>query len=155
PTFDQRPHRRSLGRVHSHVAGGCVLSGTRSACFRGRLEILRKNCHVVAAPEARHVSAGGIVNPAPSRVAAFFDIDGTLIPFPTREKRLVRALLYRHAIPVSNFARWPLEWIRLLPRGFAFARQANKLYLRGLTVQRVCNLAQQIAAPPQISFFPQ
>ncbi len=90
-----------------------------------------------------------------SQVAAFFDVDGTLIPFPTLEKRLVRALLYRHAISVSNLAWWSVEWTRLLPRGFAYARQANKLHLRGMPVQRVCNVVQQITAPPHLSFFAQ
>src|SRR5262249_8229191 len=76
-------------------------------------------------------------------------------PFPTLEKRLFRALLYRHAIPVGNLAWWPVEWTRLLSRGVAYARQANKFYLRGIPVQRVSNVAQQITAPPQFSFNPQ
>lgn len=93
------------------------------------------------------------MNPAPSRIAAFFDLDGTLVPFPSLERRLVRALLYRHAIPASNFALWPLEMARLSPRGLAYARQANKMHLRGISADRAAALARQLAAPPHLPFF--
>lgn len=95
------------------------------------------------------------MNAAPSRIAAFFDLDGTLIPFPSLERRLVRALLYRHAIPMSNLALWPLELARLSRRGLAYARQANKLYLRGIPIERAAALAQQLTAPPHLPFFPE
>src|SRR5262249_39379068 len=127
-----------------------------SAVFRRGLEILCPKRHAAAASQAHNVRAGGLVSPAmTSQVAAFFDVDGTLVPFPTLEKRLVRALLYRHAIPLKNLAWWPAEWTRLLPRGFAYALQANKWHLGEFPVQRVCNVVQQITAPPQLWFFPQ
>ena len=94
-------------------------------------------------------------SPAPSRVAAFFDLDGTLIPFPSLERRLVRALVYRHAIPVSSFALWPLEWARLAARGVSQARQGNKVYLRKVPAERAAGLAEQLTDAAHLAFFPQ
>src|SRR5262249_50396576 len=140
----------------SDLVDGCLLPRACSAGFRGGLEILCPKRYTAAASQAHRVCPGGFVNPSTaSQAAAFFDVDGTLVPFPTLEKRLVRVLLYRYAIPLKNLAWWPAECTRLLPRGFAYARQANKLHLRGIPVQRVCNVVQQITAPPQLSFFPQ
>jgi HAD superfamily hydrolase (TIGR01490 family) len=92
---------------------------------------------------------------ASSRIAAFFDLDGTLIPFPTLERRLVRALLYRHAIPLRSLLLWPLEMLRLSQRGFVYARQANKLHLRAISPERVANLSQHLADAVHLEFFPQ
>lgn len=92
---------------------------------------------------------------ASSRVAAFFDLDGTLIPFPSLERRLIRALIYRHAIPTGNFARWPVEWVRLASRGFSYARHANKFHLRRIPVERGSVLAEQLADAGHLAVFPE
>jgi HAD superfamily hydrolase (TIGR01490 family) len=94
-------------------------------------------------------------DPVPSRIAAFFDLDGTLIPFPTLERRLVSALLYRHAIPISNVAWWPLAFARLAARGLAHARQANKMHFRGISAELTARLAGQLTGRPRLPFFPQ
>jgi alcohol-forming fatty acyl-CoA reductase len=90
-----------------------------------------------------------------AKVAAFFDVDGTLIPFPSLERRLLRALLYRRAIPAGNLAPWLAEALWLSHRGFAFARQANKMYLRGISVEKAAGIAQQLTAVSHLAFFPE
>jgi HAD superfamily hydrolase (TIGR01490 family) len=68
----------------------------------------------------------------PARMAAFFDLDGTLIAEPSLEKRFFRALRRNGAIPLGNYARWALEALRLLPSGIATIQHANKRYLCGV-----------------------
>jgi HAD superfamily hydrolase (TIGR01490 family) len=70
-------------------------------------------------------------------VAAFFDLDGTLIPGPSLEKRFFADLRYRGAVPVRNYVLWLAGAARLAPLGIQTMRHANKMYLRGvLTDQR-------------------
>lgn len=64
---------------------------------------------------------------------AVFDLDGTLVPLPSLERRLFRTLRYRKAIPFKNYFLWLRESIRLLPGGIAIL-QANKMYLRGVQI---------------------
>jgi phosphoserine phosphatase len=67
-----------------------------------------------------------------ARVAAFFDLDGTLVPLPSLEKRFFQALRYRREISRLNYLLWIKEALRLLPRGFPAVAHANKMYLRGV-----------------------
>ena len=67
-----------------------------------------------------------------ARVAAFFDLDGTLLPLPSLEERLFRMLRYRDEIPLSNYFFWLRESLRLLPNGIRAVTHANKMYLRGV-----------------------
>ena len=50
-------------------------------------------------------------------VAAFFDIDGTLVPEPSLERRLFRELKRAGAIPWMNYLHWGMEAARMLPQG--------------------------------------
>lgn len=84
---------------------------------------------------------------SPARAAAFFDIDGTLLPPPSLERRLFRQLRYRHAILSKSYALWLAQALRLAPCGFDEIRHANKMYLRGV---RAGDVDQKIAQ----SFFP-
>src|SRR6267142_3029376 len=68
------------------------------------------------------------------RVAAFFDLDGTLTALPSLEKRFFRMLRYRRAIRAKNYFSWLREATRLMPRGISAILQANKMYLRGVQV---------------------
>jgi len=79
------------------------------------------------------------------RVAAFFDIDGTLVPGPSLERRMFRELRRANAIPWMNYARWGAEAVRLLPRGLAAIAQGNKRYLTGLRVEQVVEAVEAIA----------
>lgn len=70
-------------------------------------------------------------------VAAFFDLDGTLVALPSLERRFFRMLRYRRAIPAKNYFLWLREAVRLSPRGLAAILQANKMYLRELAADRM------------------
>jgi HAD superfamily hydrolase (TIGR01490 family) len=70
-----------------------------------------------------------------SRVAAFFDLDGTLLPLPSLERRLAAALRHRRAIPAGNYFRWLGEALRLAPQGINAVTQANKMYLHNLSTK--------------------
>src|SRR5438045_2885210 len=67
-------------------------------------------------------------------VAAFFDLDGTLVTRPSLEKRFFRMLRNRRAIPARNYLLWLREAMRLMPRGIGAILQANKMYLRGVEI---------------------
>jgi HAD superfamily hydrolase (TIGR01490 family) len=66
------------------------------------------------------------------RVAAFFDLDGTLIGGPSLERRLFAELRHRRAIPLRNYFLWLVRTALLAPRGIQMMRHANKMYLRGV-----------------------
>jgi HAD superfamily hydrolase (TIGR01490 family) len=65
------------------------------------------------------------------RVAAFFDLDGTLIGEPSLEQRFFSGLRQSGGIPRRNYLRWLLRAACLAPRGMEMVRHANKMYLRG------------------------
>jgi len=65
-------------------------------------------------------------------VAAFFDLDGTLMPRPSMERRFFRMLRYRREIGGRNYLWWLREAALLMPRGIRVMLQANKMYLRGV-----------------------
>jgi len=67
-------------------------------------------------------------------VAAFFDLDGTLVALPSLERRFFRMLKCRRAIAGRNYFLWVREALRLAPRGISAIMQANKMYLRGVQI---------------------
>ena len=67
-------------------------------------------------------------------VAAFFDLDGTLVSLPSLEQRFFRTLRYRHEICKKNYFFWLREAIRLMPSGISATLQGNKMYLRGVRI---------------------
>lgn len=69
-----------------------------------------------------------------ARVAAFFDLDGTLTPLPSVEQRFFWLLRYRHEIPLRNYFLWLREAMRLLPDGIDAVTQGNKMYLQGVQI---------------------
>jgi phosphoserine phosphatase len=69
-----------------------------------------------------------------SGIAAFFDLDGTLLPLPSLERRFFRTLRTRRAIPLGNCWLWLAQAVRLAPNGIAAVAHANKTYLRGVSV---------------------
>jgi HAD superfamily phosphoserine phosphatase-like hydrolase len=71
------------------------------------------------------------------RVAAFFDLDGTLIAPPSLERRFFAELRYRRAIPLANYFLWLARAAGLAPRGIQMMRHANKMYLRGVQAERL------------------
>ncbi|HKV05401.1 MAG TPA: HAD family phosphatase [Candidatus Acidoferrales bacterium] len=69
---------------------------------------------------------------SPEKIAAFFDLDGTLVPPPSLEWRFVGYLLARDKIGCADVARWAGGFARSLLRDPRAATIANKLYLAGL-----------------------
>src|SRR3984893_11154615 len=110
--------------------GGILLCG-RAAGLRRRMEVARgwsgrarREGHCEEDRMRANETGGG--------VAAFFDLDGTLIPLPSLERRLFRDLRYRRAIPIGNYFSWLAGTARLAPGGIQMMRHANKMYLRGV-----------------------
>jgi HAD superfamily hydrolase (TIGR01490 family) len=66
------------------------------------------------------------------RIAAFFDLDGTLIAEPSVEWRFFWNLRQRRAISLGNYLRWLARAVWLAPRGIEMMGHANKMYLRGV-----------------------
>jgi len=73
-------------------------------------------------------------NESQARIAAFFDLDGTLLPLPSLERRFVAALRDQRRILVRNYFRWLAQAIRLSPQGLLRMTHANKMYLRNISV---------------------
>jgi HAD superfamily hydrolase (TIGR01490 family) len=69
--------------------------------------------------------------------AAFFDLDGTLVALPSLERRFFRMLRYRRAIAAQNYGLWLAEALRLAPYGVNSILHGNKMYLRGVAVERL------------------
>jgi HAD superfamily hydrolase (TIGR01490 family) len=66
---------------------------------------------------------------------AFFDVDGTLLPLPSMERRFLRWLLDRRTIGPGHLLRSALSLLADLPWSAAKFK-ANKAYLRGESVER-------------------
>jgi phosphoserine phosphatase len=66
------------------------------------------------------------------RIAAFFDLDGTLIPEPSLEWGFFSELRRNNRIPFTNYFRWGAETLRLLPKGLLAVQHNNKRYLTGV-----------------------
>jgi len=80
------------------------------------------------------VSARSEVKEKSGGAGAFFDLDGTLMAFPSLERRFFRILQDRREIPLRNHFLWLREAVRLAPRGISGILQANKMYLRGVQI---------------------
>jgi HAD superfamily phosphoserine phosphatase-like hydrolase len=78
---------------------------------------------VLEVPEINEVNGG---------VAAFFDLDGTLVALPSLEQRLFHSLRYQQVIGATNYFFWLKEAARLMPLGISAILHANKMYLRGV-----------------------
>jgi HAD superfamily hydrolase (TIGR01490 family) len=82
-----------------------------------------------------------------AKIGAFFDVDGTLVPEPSLERRFFSGLRQNGKIPISNYLRWSWTAMCLLPSGLVSVRNGNKQYLHGV---RTDQIFQQIA---EIRFF--
>ncbi len=72
------------------------------------------------------------------RSCAVFDLDGTIIN-NSSERVFLKYLLERGELPLRNLSQWLLDFIRT--RDLRQAK-ANKVYLKGLDYQHICDLAQ-------------
>jgi HAD superfamily hydrolase (TIGR01490 family) len=98
------------------------------------------------------------------RIAAFFDIDGTVLSGPSLERHLFANLRYRRAIPARNYFLWLAHSFRLAPRGIQTVLHANKIYLRDvpalsstdtLACANVSTVgSESVSLSPRLSFLP-
>ena len=72
------------------------------------------------------------------RSCAIFDLDGTIID-NSSEQVFLKYLLEGGELPLRYLSQWLFDFIRL--RDLRQAK-ANKVYLKGLDYQHICNLAQ-------------
>ena len=79
------------------------------------------------------------------RIAAFFDLDGTLIPAPSLEGRFFSQLHGNGAIPIPNYLRWSVAALHLLPKGLLSVQHENKRYLAGVCCDLVFRHAESIS----------
>lgn len=70
-------------------------------------------------------------------VGAFFDVDGTLVPPPSLERRFFASPRRRRAIPVKNYFLWLAHAFRLMPQGIAMIQHGDKMYLRGVRAAEI------------------
>jgi HAD superfamily phosphoserine phosphatase-like hydrolase len=75
------------------------------------------------------------------RIAAFFDLDGTLVAEPSLEREFFRELRWRGKIPVRNYFFWIAEALKLTPRGIETAVQGNKMYLKSVAAESLESIA--------------
>ena len=69
---------------------------------------------------------------APRAIAAFFDLDGTLLPAPSLEWRFFSWLLAQNEISSRQIGRWFARFAKLCWRDPQAATKGNKAYLAGL-----------------------
>jgi HAD superfamily hydrolase (TIGR01490 family) len=81
---------------------------------------------------------------APQKIAAFFDLDGTLLLPPSLEWRFIGYLLERDEISTKNVARWAVESAKALLNGGRCAVLANKHYLAGIHESVIAEWANTI-----------
>jgi len=84
--------------------------------------------------------------------AAFFDLDGTLLPLPSLERRFVRFLLRRGEIGFAQEFRWLSRFLQQLPRDIRAATAGNKAYLAGVPLITVAEWADSLERKP-LPFF--
>ena len=76
---------------------------------------------------------------------AFFDLDGTLLPLPSVERRLIARLLAQGQLSLGRLSRCALQIGIEKIKGDRWAQQRNKDYLAGLSVAEVEETARALA----------
>jgi len=66
--------------------------------------------------------------------AAFFDLDGTLLPPPTLERRFLRYLVWRQELSFAQWARWCARFLREVWRDPEAGMGGNKTLYAGVRV---------------------
>ena len=89
---------------------------------------------------------------AESNVGAFFDLDGTLLPPPSLERRFIGCLLRRRVLRVTSLMRSLVGVLEHAPIGRPFA-EADRFYLAGLSTGLAEEWLADLRAP--LPFFPE
>jgi len=80
-----------------------------------------------------------------AKCAAFFDLDGTLLPPPSLERRFVTYLRRRGELSFAQAARWVRQFLIRATFDFQSATEGNKAHLAGLPV----SLADEWSGSPE------
>jgi len=86
-------------------------------------------------------------------IAAFFDLDGTLLPPPSLERRFLRWVLWRGGLGSANLARWLARFFLRAPVGLLAATDGNKAHLAGVPADSVTAWAAWLDRYP-VHIFP-
>jgi alcohol-forming fatty acyl-CoA reductase len=78
-------------------------------------------------------------------IAAFFDVDGTLLPSPSLEWRFFAAVRRDKAVAAVNYLLWAGRALQLARHGASAWRYANKMYLRGISTAAANRFAAEDA----------
>jgi HAD superfamily hydrolase (TIGR01490 family) len=89
---------------------------------------------------------------APSKIGAFFDLDGTLLKTPSLEWRFIGYLLERDEIATVNVTRWVAHAAKTILSGGRRAVFANKYYLAGLR-ESIVEEWERTFEPESLSLF--
>lgn len=76
-------------------------------------------------------------------IAAVFDLDGTLSPLPSLERRLFQSLRAQGLISRKAYLYWLAETLHLLPRGLSATHHESKGYLRNFSLRDVALYCEQ------------
>src|SRR5713101_5458110 len=122
--------------------------------YRSLLPDSRRACRLGGPSLPRRACSGGKTNCRSSAMipAAFFDLDGTLLPLPSLERRFVRFLLRRGEIGFAQEFRWLSRFLQQLPRDIRAATAGNKAYLAGVPLISVEEWAESLERKP-LPFF--
>lgn len=86
-------------------------------------------------------------------IGAFFDIDGTLLPPPSLERRFLRSLCQRGEFGVSQAARWLARFVCRGACNWSTGTDSNKAHLVGLRPEAVEGFAIWLERNP-LTFYP-
>ena len=89
---------------------------------------------------------------AASEVAAFFDLDGTLLPEPSIERRFLRFALWRGEIGPMHLLRWAAQFLGTIAIDPHAATHGNKAYLSGMNTSVALDFEARLASRP-LQFF--
>lgn len=86
--------------------------------------------------------------------AAFFDLDGTLVPGPSLERRLVWSLIRRGELGATQAAHWLTRFLRFAARDWFAATTGNKAFLAGISA-RAMEAWEADRDPLEVNFYRQ
>jgi len=79
-------------------------------------------------------------------IGAFFDLDGTLLPPPSLERRFIGYLLRRRVLRFASLIGWFVDVLENAPIGAPFA-EADRSYLAGLSASLAGEWLADLRAP--------
>jgi putative phosphoserine phosphatase/1-acylglycerol-3-phosphate O-acyltransferase len=87
-------------------------------------------------------------------IAAFFDLDGTLLGPPSLERRFLRYMRWRGELTAAHGAQWLLEFSRRVWSDPFGAAHGNKAHLAGVRAATIETFRASLSRHP-LAFFPE